>query len=1479
MKTFHWLILFLSLFSSSYAQYSWSDTNVSGGESNGVDVRTWTPDIDFGDFLFNYNFYSVPDSVVITAGGQTIFSSGGYVSGTNSALVSFDTTTPGSSSLIQVTMNPQGPRPGTAWTYFLSPTARPTLESIQIYGLELVNENSSTVYTLKALYSNGTNKVVEATSWRSSVPAAFAIIPSGKRLGVEVRPVTKDTSITLSATYSESGQTLSTSGSILIKNSALTDNLDEQSKLDPDNRPGIGGPIDPGTGAESFYKPLLTLSGARDLEFGIRYNSNFSSTVSEVGLGWSHDFDISLNIRNDSITVIWSSTRANLFTYVADPTGAYYYCPDTDVRFDRIERQADGSYTLTKPDQRQYFFSSSGGFTGFANARGQRINVTSSSLREPISGATINFTFQSGRITRLTDSLSRSVSLAYSANGLLSSVTDADGLTTTYAYNTQNKLSTVTAADGTVIYRNTYDATGRAITQDDALSTNGLLSFSYDESSRPGFLVTTVTDRTGKKTLYTYDGRYRLISIKDPLGRTLTHAYDADGNRISTTDPLGRITRTEYDSHGQPVRILAPDGGETRMEYDAKDNITRLTLSDGTSTTYVYDSRNNPLTVTNALGQQVVRTYDTNSLLTSETTPLGNKTTFAYTSGRLTAVTDPLGQITRLTYDAAGRVLSSTDAAGKITTYEYSAQGDLLEILNPVGAKIVNTYDVRHRLLTTTDPVSGVTRREYDGNRNLTKITDALGGITLYAYDGEDRLLQTTDPLGRVSRSTYDAVGQLLTVANPLGQTTRFAYDSAGNVTSVTDPTGAVTTTTYSAINLPLTVRDALSRTSTLRHDTLGRTLESADPLKRATTRTYDELGRLVTATDAMGFEIKRAYDADGRMTSLANAAGAITTFAFDKVGRQTEQSTPAGRKTAYAYDARGLVTRRTESSGQAANLTYDNAARLTQLADPVGTITYAYDAKNRLLTVGEAGKTLTRVYDALDRLVRFTDAAGNIINYAYDAVGDLTRITYADGKIVDYAYDAADRLLEVTDWAGRKTAYAYDAAGRLTRTTRPNGTRQERVYDKSGQLTTLRELTSSGTQLVGYAITYDAAGQIVSEKRTPVVPPAVPVLVDMDYNADDQLLTYNGSAATHDPDGNLTNGPLGAGFAAFTYDSRNRLTSAGGITYEYDAENRRTASTRSGVKTTYVNNPNAALWQVLSYQAGTAARTTCVYGMGLIYTETDGQPLYHHYDLRGSTVATTNATGTVTYSAAYDAYGRRDDLGGTAPATPFLFVGQYGVMTDASGLYYSRARYYHPVISRFLNADPIGFEGGMNWYAYTGGSPLIRIDPSGHFWWFIPVAIEAGLTAWDAWETYKVVNNPNSTLSEKGLATSTFLAGLGLPGAGYGAAGRYVDDAVDAAKAAKKVATRVPGKASEIVKWAEGQGWKRTQTANGPIKYVDENGVVRVTVKQGSSRAPGSGSPHVELRDATGRRVDPDGNPVTRKSPENHTPIEWDLD
>ena len=57
-------------------------------------------------------------------------------------------------------------------------------------------------------------------------------------------------------------------------------------------------------------------------------------------------------------------------------------------------------------------------------------------------------------------------------------------------------------------------------------------------------------------------------------------------------------------------------------------------------------------------------------------------------------------------------------------------------------------------------------------------------------------------------------------------------------------------------------------------------------------------------------------------------------------------------------------------------------------------------------------------------------------------------------------------------------------------------------------------------------------------------------------------------------------------------------------------------------------------------------------------------------------------------------------------------FAGQYH---DAeSGLSYHHFRSYDPAIGRFLEADPVGFEGGINPFAYAESQPLALTDPLG---------------------------------------------------------------------------------------------------------------------------------------------------------------------
>lgn len=104
----------------------------------------------------------------------------------------------------------------------------------------------------------------------------------------------------------------------------------------------------------------------------------------------------------------------------------------------------------------------------------------------------------------------------------------------------------------------------------------------------------------------------------------------------------------------------------------------------------------------------------------------------------------------------------------------------------------------------------------------------------------------------------------------------------------------------------------------------------------------------------------------------------------------------------------------------------------------------------------------------------------------------------------------------------------------------------------------------------------------------------------------------------------------------------------------------------------------------------------------------------YFLRDALGSTLALTDTSGAILQRYNYDPYGHTIASNTTAGFTnPYQFTGREA---DDIGLDYYRARYYSPMLGRFISEDPVGFWGGQyNFYAYAAGNPVQYSDPAGY--------------------------------------------------------------------------------------------------------------------------------------------------------------------
>ena len=457
-----------------------------------------------------------------------------------------------------------------------------------------------------------------------------------------------------------------------------------------------------------------------------------------------------------------------------------------------------------------------------------------------------------------------------------------------------------------------------------------------------------------------------------------------------------------------------------------------------------------------ARGARTERTYDAVGRLIATKMADGGTTGYAYCADEPGSapceVVDPMGRVTKMTYDALGRQSSVTDALGDTSTTTYDNMGRRSAVTGPNGHTTRYTYDHDGRLHQVMSPLSSFTAQVtygYDARGNRTKVTDGLGHATTF---------------------TYDLANHLLTETTPIGTTTSYTYDPTGNRATRTDASSRTTTYTYDPNHELLEKHFADGVVHTFKYDSRGNRTYEEDPAV-ARTRVYDAISRLKSVTDhALNKTIDYRYDANGNRTKLT-WDGKVIRYQYDQMNRLVEVVDPEGGIARLTYDRSGKRTSLTYANGILASYRYDGAGRLTDIVytKPDGTVveSFHYD-------LDRAGNRLTK---------GFADGTREV--YTYDAANRLTGVTYGDGRHVDYNLDLVGnrQALRETNPDGsvaRDETYRYNAFNQLTTRTistgYPNSTDETYSYDPQGAMTSkvAQITTSAGTTTEATAYSYN---------------------------------------------------------------------------------------------------------------------------------------------------------------------------------------------------------------------------------------------------------------------------------------------------------------------------------------------------------------------------------------------------------------------
>jgi RHS repeat-associated protein len=860
----------------------------------------------------------------------------------------------------------------------------------------------------------------------------------------------------------------------------------------------------------------------------------------------------------------------------------------------------------------------------------------------------------------------------------------------------------------------TYDAYGNAIATNDADTNAGI-------SGHTGCTASSIQHTTCS----TYDSMFEVYqtAVSNALNQSTSTSYANTGALfgfgtwpMSTTDVNGQTTSATYDALGRTTGETLPgetsgdltkqwvytfwcSGTSAQAPCEEIDEIDRLNSSTTMTTRAFYDgegrlvetrkpgpSEQDVVTYAyyDSAGRQIfksspyfVSTYTGSSGAAAYSIPDSTQpgTSTSYPNLRTTSVTDPNSHISTTTNSVVCGVSGTSDTG----CYEQSMVVD------------ANGHE-------SATLAGGLGKTDYTQTYTGTSGSYSLYATTTYTYDAAGQLLSTKSLDGSTTTSTYDDLGHLVSQNDPDRGTTTLTYDPNGNLTESVDARGSTGTifTGYDGLNRPLWQNSTNSSTNALvinGYDSIangnkgiGRlTSESftgSGGLSGSYAYTYDGRGQQIGETvtvNGTSYPVQTTYNDNGQVASETYPTGEVVTPAYTSTGWLSGLSTQSGSTVTtlasnIAYSdlagAAGKITTMDDGNGAIYNANYDTGMRLTSASltqASTNTLLYqtqpTYDAANNVVNVqtsiGGATDTQQFCYDSLNRLTWSGTSGTPPCSGASFSGGSLTGAGYQQSE----SYNVVNGF--VTGPAG---SYTYG-----------DGSHPHAVTATSG----------------GYSAAYDAAGNLICRALT---------------TATTCSGTQTGQQLSYNPQGKLSNW-------------QNTPTSpTQTANYLYDGAGNRVAMvTKVGSITTTTVYVGSIEEVQTTYNSQTgilsSPQPTTYYSIGSqhIAAKVNGTFYYFGYDALGSQVVVLNNSGNIVGSQLYGPYGNPRYSSGTLP-TSIGFTGQR--FDSVTGLNYYVARYYDPTIGQFLSADlKQGNAQGVDPYAYVGGNPETRTDPTGQRW------------------------------------------------------------------------------------------------------------------------------------------------------------------